>query len=62
MHCRLAAASSESETADLGAMRLEAVPTRRVNTVRAPASPLTADAAGMAVVRQPLQVPEALHL
>ncbi len=45
-------------TAD-AAVRLEAVPTRRVNTVRAPASPVTTDAAGMAVVCQPLRVPKA---
>ena len=43
------------------AVRLEAVPTRCVNTVRAPASPVTTDAAGMAVVCQPLRVPKAAN-
>lgn len=53
-----AAPAAEGMTAD-AAVRLEAVPTRRVNTVRAPASPVTTDAAGMAVVCQPLRVPKA---
>ena len=53
-----AAPAAERMTAD-AAVRLEAVPTRRVNTMRAPASPVTTDAAGMAVVCQPLRVPKA---
>ena len=53
-----AAAAAEGMAADAAA-RLEAVPTRRVNTVRAPASPVTTDAAGMAAVCQPLRVPKA---
>ena len=61
MHCRAAAHASESKAADYSTMRLEAVPTRRVNTMRAPASPVTTDAAGMAVVCQPLRVPKALR-
>ena len=56
--CRSAAQASESKAADT-VMRLEAVPTRRVNTMRAPASSVTTDAAGMAVVCQPLRVPKA---
>ena len=62
VNCRVAAqqAAAESQGVD-GAVRLEAVPTRRVNTIRAPASPVTTDAAGMAVVCQPLRVPKASH-
>ncbi len=56
--CRPAAQAPESKAAD-SVMRLEAVPTRRVNMMRAPASPVTTDAAGMAVVCQPLRVPKA---
>ena len=61
MRCRVAAQAPEGKAADLSALRLEAVPTRRVNTMRAPASPVTSDAAGMAVVCQPLRVPKALR-
>jgi hypothetical protein len=53
-------AAADSRGVD-GAVRLEAVPTRRVNTIRAPASPVTTDAVGMAVVCQPLRVPKASH-
>ena len=62
VNCRVSAqpAAAESRGAD-GAVRLEAFPTRRVNTIRAPASPVTTDAAGMAVVCQPLRVPKASH-
>ncbi len=59
MLCRAAAQAPESKGADSSTLRLEAVPTRRVNTMRAPASPVTTDAAGMAVVCQPLRVPKA---
>ena len=59
MCCRVAAQAPESKAADSSALRLEAVPTRRVNTMRAPASPVTTDAAGIAVVCQPLRVPKA---
>lgn len=39
--------------------QVEAVPTRRLNVMRsAAASPVTTDAAGIAVVRKPLRVPD----
>ena len=59
MYCRAAAQAHETKGADSSTLRLEAVPTRRVNTMRAPASPVTTDAAGVAVVCQPLRVPKA---
>ena len=59
MLCRAVSQAPESKGAESSTLRLEAVPTRRVNTMRAPASPVTTDAAGMAVVCQPLRVPKA---